>query len=97
MSGTGGAGILLAIQIFKFFSSVIPTAFLWVIELIHQEKFGTAAVWTDRKHNMLYIIMGHNDIPYENDNEELSTLDNPVQNRIVMAGGWLATGENGNG
>lgn len=50
-------------------------------------------VWTNKNYNMLYINMGHNDIKYEDNNQELShTFDNEVQNRIVIDGlKWLAS------
>jgi type 1 glutamine amidotransferase len=50
-------------------------------------------VWTNKNYNMLYINMGHNDIKYEGNNEELShTFDNEVQNRLIIDGlKWLAS------
>lgn len=53
-------------------------------------------VWTHKKHRMLYINMGHNDIDYENKtNKELSfTFENDTQNQLVIDGlFWLATGK----
>jgi hypothetical protein len=49
-------------------------------------------VWTNKKFNSMYVNMGHNDIAYENNNEELShTFDNEVQNRLYIDGlKWLA-------
>lgn len=43
-------------------------------------------VWTNKKYNMIYFNMGHNDINYENkSNKELSyTFDNPIQNQLIM-------------
>jgi len=40
----------------------------------------------------MYVNMGHNDIAYESNNEELShTFDNEVQNRLIIDGlKWLA-------
>ncbi|MFC2125198.1 ThuA domain-containing protein [Bacteroidota bacterium] len=45
-------------------------------------------VWTNIKHQMLYVNMGHNDIDYENEtNEELSnTFDNSIQNKLITDG-----------
>jgi hypothetical protein len=49
-------------------------------------------VWTNKKFNMMYVNMGHNDIAYESNNEELShTFDSEVQNRLIIDGlKWLA-------
>jgi hypothetical protein len=43
-------------------------------------------VWTNKKYNMIYFNMGHNDIDYENGtNKELSfTFNNPVQDKLVL-------------
>ena len=43
-------------------------------------------VWTNRKYNMLYVNMGHNDIDYENQtNKELSaTFSSETQNKLIM-------------
>ncbi|TRZ42610.1 ThuA domain-containing protein [Robertkochia solimangrovi] len=43
-------------------------------------------VWTNKKYNMLYVNMGHNDIDYENGtNKELShTFNNPSQNKMIL-------------
>ena len=49
-------------------------------------------VWTNKKYNMLYLNMGHNDIDYENKtNKELSfTFTNEVQNKLILDGlQWL--------
>jgi uncharacterized protein len=45
-------------------------------------------VWTNKKYNMLYINMGHNDIDYEGKTpKELSfTFDNIIQNRLIIDG-----------
>ncbi|WP_460636353.1 ThuA domain-containing protein [Larkinella harenae] len=45
-------------------------------------------VWTNKKYNMLYINMGHNDIDYENKtNKELSfTFENRIQNQLIIDG-----------
>ncbi|WP_409014310.1 ThuA domain-containing protein [Dyadobacter sp. CY326] len=42
-------------------------------------------VWTNKKYNMVYMNMGHNDIDYEhNTNKELSfTFDNPAQSKLI--------------
>ena len=43
-------------------------------------------VWTNKKYNMLYVNMGHNDIDYENKtNKELSfTFRNDFQNQLII-------------
>lgn len=42
-------------------------------------------VWTNKNYKMLYINMGHNDINYEQNNEELSfTFENVVQNKMLV-------------
>lgn len=43
-------------------------------------------VWTNKKYNMVYFNMGHNDIDYENaSNAELSfTFENAVQNKLIL-------------
>ncbi|MBA4054041.1 MAG: ThuA domain-containing protein [Marivirga sp.] len=43
-------------------------------------------VWTNRKFNMLYVNMGHNDIDYENKtNKQLSyTFDNKTQDQLII-------------
>ncbi len=49
-------------------------------------------VWTNKKYNMLYLNMGHNDIDYENKtNKELSfTFENQIQNQLIIDGiVWL--------
>jgi len=45
-------------------------------------------VWTNKKYNMLYMNMGHNDIDYENKtNKELSfQFDNDIQNKLILDG-----------
>jgi len=44
-------------------------------------------VWTNRNYNMLYVNMGHNDMNYEGNNEELShTFESEVQNRLIIDG-----------
>lgn len=53
-------------------------------------------VWTNKKFNMLYINMGHNDIDYSNKtNKELSfTFENEVQNQLIIDGLlWLGKGK----
>ncbi|GAB4011794.1 hypothetical protein GCM10028808_26240 [Spirosoma migulaei] len=53
-------------------------------------------VWTNRKYNMIYSNMGHNDIDYENKtNKELSfTFSNETQNKFLIdALLWLGTGK----
>lgn len=41
--------------------------------------------WTNKKYNMIYVNMGHNDIDYEhNTNKDLSlTFDNEIQNKFI--------------
>lgn len=43
-------------------------------------------VWTNRKYNMIYMNMGHNDIDYEGKtNRELSsTFASEIQNKLIM-------------
>ncbi len=43
-------------------------------------------VWTNKKYNMIYFNMGHNDIDYEHKtNKELSfTFNNPVQDKLII-------------
>lgn len=43
-------------------------------------------VWTNKKFNMIYVNMGHNDIDYENGtNKELSfTFTNKAQNQLIV-------------
>jgi len=43
-------------------------------------------VWVNKKFNMVYVNMGHNDIDYEHGtNKELSfTFANPVQNQLII-------------
>ncbi|PYF77322.1 DUF4350 domain-containing protein [Pedobacter nutrimenti] len=43
-------------------------------------------VWTNKKYNMMYVNMGHNDIDYENKtNKELSfTFANETQNKLLI-------------
>jgi hypothetical protein len=43
-------------------------------------------VWTNKKYQMVYFNMGHNDIDYEHGtNKDLSyTFDNDVQNRLII-------------
>jgi len=51
-------------------------------------------VWTNKKYNMIYANMGHNDIDYENKtNKELSfQFNNEIQNRFIKdAILWLGT------
>jgi len=45
-------------------------------------------VWTNKKYKMLYLIMGHNDIDYENKtNKELSfQFNNETQNKLIIDG-----------
>jgi uncharacterized protein len=45
-------------------------------------------VWTNKKYNMIYMNMGHNDIDYENKtNKELSfTFENEIQNQLIIEG-----------
>ena len=45
-------------------------------------------VWTNKKYNMIYLNMGHNDIDYENKtNQELSsTFENEIQNQLIIDG-----------
>ncbi|QDK78063.1 ThuA domain-containing protein [Spirosoma sp. KCTC 42546] len=53
-------------------------------------------VWTNRKYNMIYSNMGHNDIDYENKtNKELSfTFSNETQNKFLIdALLWLGSGK----
>lgn len=44
--------------------------------------------WTNKKYNMIYVNMGHNDIDYEhNTNKDLSlTFDNEIQNKFITDG-----------
>ena len=53
-------------------------------EIWHQGYY--PVVWTNKKYDMIYINMGHNDIDYESgSNEELSfTFANADQNRLVL-------------
>jgi uncharacterized protein len=48
-------------------------------------------VWTNKKYNMLYVNMGHNDIDYGGSEKELSfTHDNQIQNQLIIDGlKWL--------
>lgn len=43
-------------------------------------------VWTNKKYNMIYFNMGHNDIDYEHKtNKELSfTFNNPIQDKLII-------------
>ena len=45
-------------------------------------------VWTNKKYNMIYLNMGHNDIDYENKtNKELSfTFYNEIQDKLIIDG-----------
>jgi hypothetical protein len=53
-------------------------------EIWHNGDF--PVVWTNKKYNMLYTNMGHNDIDYEGEtNNELSyTFKNETQNRLII-------------
>ncbi|SKA01358.1 ThuA domain-containing protein [Sediminibacterium ginsengisoli] len=53
-------------------------------EIWHSGYYPVA--WSNRKYNMLYLNMGHNDIDYEHKtNSELSfTFSNEVQNRFLL-------------
>lgn len=53
-------------------------------EIWHEGHY--PVVWTNKKYNMLYINMGHNDIDYEHGtNKELSfTFANDTQNQLVI-------------
>lgn len=65
-------------------------------EIWHSGYYPVA--WTNKKYNMLYMNMGHNDIDYENKtNKELSfTFDNDAQNKfLVNAILWLGTKKRG--
>lgn len=56
-------------------------------------------VWTNKKYNMIYANMGHNDIDYENKtNKELSfQFNNEIQNHFIKdAILWLGTRQPGN-
>lgn len=60
-------------------------------EIWHSGYYPVA--WTNKKYNMIYSNMGHNDIDYENKtNKELSfQFDNEIQNKFVIdAVLWLA-------
>jgi hypothetical protein len=63
-------------------------------EIWHSGYYPVA--WTNKKYNMVYMNMGHNDIDYEGKtNKELSfTFANPTQNKFVInALKWVASGE----
>jgi uncharacterized protein len=51
-------------------------------------------VWTNKNYKMLYVNMGHNDIDYEKNNEELSfTFENDNQNKLIIdALLWMGSG-----
>jgi len=53
-------------------------------EIWHEGYF--PVVWTNKKYNMIYVNMGHNDIDYEhNTNLELSfTFTNEIQNNLIL-------------
>lgn len=53
-------------------------------EIWHDGDF--PVVWTNKKYNMIYFNMGHNDIDYEhNTNKELShTFENDMQNQLIL-------------
>ena len=60
-------------------------------EIWHEGYYPVA--WTNRKYNMVYFNMGHNDIDYQHKlNKELSLqFDNPTQNQLIInAILWLA-------
>jgi hypothetical protein len=61
-------------------------------EIWHSGDYPVA--WTNKKYQMLYMNMGHNDIDYENGtNKELSfQFDNEIQNQFIVDGLlWLGT------
>ena len=47
--------------------------------------------WTNKKYDMIYVNMGHNDMDYGGTNKELShTFDNDIQNKFIIDGlMWL--------
>jgi len=55
-------------------------------------------VWANKNYKMLYVNMGHNDIDYADNNQELShTFDSEVQNRLIIDGlKWMAGVNNKN-
>ena len=53
-------------------------------------------VWTNKKYNMLYFNMGHNDIDYENKTNATlsSSFSSEMQNQLILDGlMWLGRGE----
>lgn len=61
-------------------------------EIWHSGYYPVA--WTNKKYNMLYVNMGHNDIDYDNrTNKELSfQFGNDIQDKMIIdAMTWLAT------
>jgi uncharacterized protein len=55
-------------------------------EIWHHGYYPVA--WTNKKYNMIYLNMGHNDIDYENGtNKELSfTFYNKIQDKLIIDG-----------
>jgi hypothetical protein len=55
-------------------------------EIWHSGYYPVA--WTNKKYNMIYLNMGHNDIDYENGtNKELSlTFHNEIQDKFIIDG-----------
>jgi hypothetical protein len=72
--------ILLAIDSSSFPLGTGPKLY----EIWHSGYY--PVVWTNRKYNMVYFNMGHNDIDYENKtNKELSfQFGNEIQDRLII-------------
>lgn len=72
--------ILLAIDSSSFPLGTGPKAY----EIWHSGYY--PVVWSNKKYNMVYVNMGHNDIDYEHKtNKDLShTFDNDIQNKMII-------------
>ena len=86
--------ILLAVDSSSFPLGTGPKAH----EIWHSGYYPVA--WSNKKYNMIYVNMGHNDIDYEHHtNKELSrTFDNPIQNKFIITGLlWIGNQKNVSG
>ncbi len=83
--------ILLAIDSTSFPLGTGPKAH----EIWHSGYY--PVVWTNRKHRMLYLNMGHNDIDYEGKTNATlsSTFESKAQNQLILNGLlWLGRSDN---